>query len=145
MRKNIHESNIFKSIQAYLQSHEVQLASLEALEGSKGNTMSEHSWAKQECYPFGLYVNVSVIFILTSHFSSHLTIIILITTSFSSGYLLIFLFCNLSVLPVMVIFAVQYVLPHQHECLFITSRSRANSNFPHVLWVSLSSGPAPEL
>lgn len=48
MRKNIHESNIFKSIQVYLQSHEVQLASLEALEGSKGNTMSEQSWAKQE-------------------------------------------------------------------------------------------------
>lgn len=38
----------FKSIQVYLQSHEVQLASLETLEGSKGNTMSEQSWAKQE-------------------------------------------------------------------------------------------------
>lgn len=46
--ENIHESNIFESIQVYLQSHEVRLASYEALGGSKGNTMSEQSWAKQE-------------------------------------------------------------------------------------------------
>lgn len=48
MRKNIHEGNIFKSIQVHLQSHEMKLASHEALEGSKDNTMSEQSWAKQE-------------------------------------------------------------------------------------------------
>lgn len=65
--QHIHERQWIKSIQVYQWSHEVQLASHEALEGSKDNTINEQSWEEKDAYssPFGLYVNVPVINILS--------------------------------------------------------------------------------
>lgn len=77
---------------------------------------------------------MSVVFILTNHFGPHFTINILIIPDLSSGYLLVRLFLNFILfyfiffLPVTVL----YVLPHQHDIIFITSPSRANSNLPHI-------------
>lgn len=64
----------------------MQLASLEALEGSKDNVIDEESnRILGHTHVFGLYVSVSVIFIL----SIICTVIILIISSSSTSYSII--------------------------------------------------------